>query len=139
MITNDMLAMVTVSKMKLKIPAMPSGRKNSESFEAMNRTIIPIRQLWMTMYLPLQAVLWRICAAMESAKAMHAIEIEVVYVNSRRPFISQTPNLKPSFCKKLLVVRKIGLSAEVLDVLIKKREACCCHTVLLLCDLVVDA
>ena len=66
---------------------MLSGRKNSESFEAMNRTMIPIRQLWKTMYLPLQAVLWRICEAIESANAMHATAIEVVYVNSRSPFI----------------------------------------------------
>ena len=101
--------------------------------------MIPIRQLWKTMYLPLQAVLWRICAATDKAKAMHAIEIEAVYVNSKRPFISQAPNQRLSFGEQLLVMGEIGLSAKVLDVLIEKREASCCHTVLLLGNLVVYA
>jgi len=83
-----MLAMVTVLNTKFIMPDILSGRKKSESFEAMNRTIIPIRQLWMTMYLPPQAVLCRIFEAIDSANAMHATAIEVVYVNSRKPFIT---------------------------------------------------
>ena len=55
--TKAMLAMVTASKIRFIRTDILSGRKNNESFEAMKTTMIPIRQLWMTIYLPLQAVL----------------------------------------------------------------------------------
>ena len=63
--------------------------KNSESFAARKTTMAPIRQLWKTMYLPLQAVLWRTCEAMARARAIHETAMEAVNVNSRKPFIMQ--------------------------------------------------
>lgn len=111
-----------------------SGMKISESFDPRNTNKVPIRQLWKTRYLPIQAVLCIILEAMAKARAMQDTHIETVTVSSNSPFIQ--PLL---LCKKLLVVGKVCLAAVLLDVLVKKREACCHDSVLLLGDLVVCA